>query len=363
MNRPLNEAQKAVLAWVAAGSKGDPPLQSYKTSAAALKSRGLLQVRRPGGVWTATTTDAGLHYVQHGEYPATPAAGRSGRRVPHRSTPVAPTPPLSPQTTAEPRDQAPGLPMSTTLRRAHPAVREVMDRPGRLPRPHRRRCQLILHTVVQEAAKRGWSMRTVSARTRRDRWGKLESDYDSPDLVVVDAGACPVGLQFTIKTKRIDHVETDRERQAREAGEYSWAPRWDHVPTDLLRLHLTHSGTKAMTHHSVADRGQAGEGHRGHRDRHESGAGAAGTPTTRRDRRRGTPEGTRARRTTARRVRSVGGRARQGCRRVGAPLPQGGVAQGPRGESPRGPLRDLHRVGQGAPAGHRPAPGRLATTG
>ena len=78
------------------------------------------------------------------------------------------------------------------------------------------------------------------------------SHYDSPDLLVVDAGACPVGIQFTIKTKRIDHVETDRERRAREAGQYSWAPRFDHVPTDLLRLHLTHGGSKVKTFEDTA---------------------------------------------------------------------------------------------------------------
>lgn len=43
---------------------------TYKTTAVALQGRRLVIVSRKGGVWTATTTEAGDHYLRHGTYPA-----------------------------------------------------------------------------------------------------------------------------------------------------------------------------------------------------------------------------------------------------------------------------------------------------
>lgn len=40
-----------------------------KISAAALKSRGLATVIGHGRSWTATITDSGTHYLEHGTYP------------------------------------------------------------------------------------------------------------------------------------------------------------------------------------------------------------------------------------------------------------------------------------------------------
>jgi len=41
---------------------------TYKTSAAALKSRHLATVSKRGG-WHAAPTDAGRYYLAHGDYP------------------------------------------------------------------------------------------------------------------------------------------------------------------------------------------------------------------------------------------------------------------------------------------------------
>lgn len=68
---PLNSTQLAVLEWVSDGCPDGvmPAGGSHKTSAKALQWRRLLQVSTKGGIWTATITEAGRHYLEHGSYP------------------------------------------------------------------------------------------------------------------------------------------------------------------------------------------------------------------------------------------------------------------------------------------------------
>lgn len=72
MGRGINAQQKAVLAWLAEGGSSNPPEPTYKQSAVALANRGLAHVQRVKGVWTASLTDAGRHYVEHGTFPDDP---------------------------------------------------------------------------------------------------------------------------------------------------------------------------------------------------------------------------------------------------------------------------------------------------
>lgn len=89
MNRPVNDRQLEVLRWIADGcpeGKWADDDNVHKISAAALKSRGLATVTGHGRTWTAMVTDAGTHYLEHGNYPpsVTPptavTAGRHARR-------------------------------------------------------------------------------------------------------------------------------------------------------------------------------------------------------------------------------------------------------------------------------------------
>lgn len=52
---------------------------TYKVSAVALKGRGLVTIKGHAATWSATITDAGSHYLEHGDYPA-------GHARPRRST-------------------------------------------------------------------------------------------------------------------------------------------------------------------------------------------------------------------------------------------------------------------------------------
>ena len=71
MNRPVNDRQLEVLRWIADGCPaGRWPEDDnvHKISAAALKSRGLATVTGNGRTWTASITDAGTHFLEHGSY-------------------------------------------------------------------------------------------------------------------------------------------------------------------------------------------------------------------------------------------------------------------------------------------------------
>jgi hypothetical protein len=70
-SRALNDVQLYVLSWIAQGCPAgvfDNDQHSHKISARALVNRGLVKIRRDGG-WSATLTEAGRYYNEHGHFP------------------------------------------------------------------------------------------------------------------------------------------------------------------------------------------------------------------------------------------------------------------------------------------------------
>ncbi len=120
MQRPVNDRQRAVLDWLAADPDDAPPVPGYKNVAIALQTRGLAQVSRPRGVWTATLTDAGRYYHENGCYP--PAG-------PNRPHPVGATPPASESPgTLKPKRRT----ISARKRRLEPEPEFEVDSPKRV---------------------------------------------------------------------------------------------------------------------------------------------------------------------------------------------------------------------------------------
>ena len=201
-SRPVNDAQSAVLDWLAAGSSQDPRRPEMKLSAAALAGRGLLKVRRPGGKWTAELTDAGRYYVEHGRYPGetekverplVPRVRRAGHPARSGTTEPSPTPAEVPEPVVEQREPQEQVPLRQVVRRPHPAVKELRDRPGRLPTPLRRRCILVAHSFVAEALSRGWTVTPVETRREPDGYRGTYLRYDSQAPLLLDAGHATVG--------------------------------------------------------------------------------------------------------------------------------------------------------------------------
>ncbi len=80
--RPVNGRQLEVLQWVGAGCPERAwPDETYKITARALESRGLVSVSRRGGSWAAVITTAGEHFLQHGEYPGEPGPGPAAEQT------------------------------------------------------------------------------------------------------------------------------------------------------------------------------------------------------------------------------------------------------------------------------------------
>ncbi len=70
-NEPLSVRQVEVLQWIGEGCPSGVWLDfTYKTTAYALASRGLVTVDRRRKQWSATLTDEGQFYLAHGHYPS-----------------------------------------------------------------------------------------------------------------------------------------------------------------------------------------------------------------------------------------------------------------------------------------------------
>ena len=90
-NSRLNPRQVEVLQWIADGCpSGVMKGHSHKTTAVALRNRRLITLSRKGGVWRAASTDSGIHYLRHGNYPAAEGgvltAAVAARQAPDRPT-------------------------------------------------------------------------------------------------------------------------------------------------------------------------------------------------------------------------------------------------------------------------------------
>ncbi|WP_371655205.1 MULTISPECIES: hypothetical protein [unclassified Streptomyces] len=86
MNQLLNDRQQAVLDWVSQGCPdGVWPDSTYKVSAQALQSRGLVKITKHRGYWSARLTDKGRrHLTERGICPLEPSTeppARPGRRA------------------------------------------------------------------------------------------------------------------------------------------------------------------------------------------------------------------------------------------------------------------------------------------
>lgn len=79
--KKLTDAQLDVLTWIGAGCPDrEWPDYAHRRSARALVSRGLVKIRGHGPTWTATITDAGEAYLEHGRRRQEPR--HSGARPP-----------------------------------------------------------------------------------------------------------------------------------------------------------------------------------------------------------------------------------------------------------------------------------------
>lgn len=263
MDLTLNDAQLLVLQWVVDGADlGNPPNDTFKTSAVALYSRGLVALDKRRGRWSIAITEAGTFYLTHGHHPKAEASTpkKTARQKPERiggfvkevASYVSSDRSTEPETLAKSernvKDET--IPMSDQIRRPHKAVREIVDHKARLdvPTGQRQRALLILHALAQEATRRGWDVTASPSTFEADRWsGRRARVSPGPDLFSIDAGDAPAVIRLGMQQKRVDHVPTEKELAGK--ARYSWQsyPKYDHVPTERMRLEIRANSYDALT--------------------------------------------------------------------------------------------------------------------
>lgn len=169
MPRPLTPRQIDVLRWI---SDGCPPGcwddNTHKTSARALAARGLAIVGRPkssSGAWTAALTDAGRHYLTHGDYPTSWPVAQSVSSAPGH------TPGEAQRTLRSAIRRA--LPQRTPLSRQRRAIQRQATLLAPLIRGIPMRYTIVV-SRVQTAT------RTVRAANEEDARKKIEDELAKP---------------------------------------------------------------------------------------------------------------------------------------------------------------------------------------
>lgn len=267
MDLKINDVQLLVLRWVAEGADLDnPPSDTFKISAVALRNRGLVSLDRRRGRWSVAITEAGTYYLEHGRHPkerpskrkpSAPLKPKQRRNLTGTTTgrtKMRPRPEPSEAFDAEAKrarvtkDET--IPMPEQVRRPHQAVREIVDHKARLDVPieERQRALLILHALTQEALRRGWTVTANPSTFERDPRSRRRTRVSpGPDLFSIDAGDAPATIRLRMQQKRIDYVPTEEEL-AREAR-YNWRsyPKYDYVATERMRLEIRAGSYDVLT--------------------------------------------------------------------------------------------------------------------
>lgn len=258
---PINDAQFAVLQWIGEGcppGRYPPHDAAHFSSAVALRNRGLIESSGHGRNWSASLTDDGRYYIEHGAYPPSQTdrddtAPKKQRKPAHEDSAVrhveaaessANESPASSGAESQPKSQAHDSAVVTIpsrIQRPHPAIRELMNHRKRLdvPADQVERALRMLHALAREAIRRGWTVTANPSTYEIDQWtGRRHSVSPGPDLFTVDAGAAPAVIRIRMKTKRVPHVPTEQEREESARTRWNSYPAYDYVPTENMVLEL-----------------------------------------------------------------------------------------------------------------------------
>lgn len=258
----LNPAQLVVLQWIADGCDMERlPSPTYKQSAISLRSRGLIELDRRKGHWMASLDPKGQFYLDHGYHPQSPpqlppsTEATAAKEWASAATPAQATIEIAADVAADsvdgaasapiasanplPKDET--IPMPSEVYRPHPAIRELVTYKKRLdvPEEAKGRALLILHALVQESLRRGWTVTPqLSTLIPATLYTSRRREWPSGSLFLIDAGHDPAAIHVRMKTRRVDHVLTEKELKEKSRGGYFYPPKYDYIPTDTMRLEV-----------------------------------------------------------------------------------------------------------------------------
>ncbi|WP_410711052.1 hypothetical protein [Brevibacterium sp. SIMBA_078] len=127
-------------------------------------------------------------------------------------------------------------------------MREIIDHKARLdvPKEQQQRALLILHALVQEAIRRNWTVTANPSTFRSDPWTDRRTRVSpGADLFTIDAGDKPVAIRLRMRQKRVDHELTEKEIADQKRYRWSFAPKYDFVQTERMRLEIRESSSNA----------------------------------------------------------------------------------------------------------------------
>lgn len=98
----------------------------------------------------------------------------------------------------------------------------------------------ILNRLISTAEAIGWPFKNLPPveQVQPNRYGH-EEPAAKMQLGCLYVEKEPLTIRIDERQSQIDHVLTEEEKLRRKKGQYVYLPRWDHVPTGELRLHVT----------------------------------------------------------------------------------------------------------------------------
>lgn len=306
MSTPVNERQLEVLKWIdqgcPAGTWPDGNF-SHRTSAAALKNRGLVTIKGHGPTWMATITESGTYYLEHGTYPPSAEPHLTTRPVRQGGATHAPSKLNLGKGAAETLDQAKKL-----IKRLQQDGKITVADPAESTRTHYRR---VLHACrVHHLAPEGndllftgrssgdiiimlstgspgetsdWDRIRTTARKITTNLGALRKaletssilDQISEDLrpraievllelaeqlreqglklginvklktpkVFIQVDTRKRNLTLTEITNQVPHVPTASEKRTLRRAPWTRVPEFDKVPSGRLRIRVERDGS------------------------------------------------------------------------------------------------------------------------
>lgn len=256
--KPVNARQLEVLQWIADGCpEGVMVGPTFRTSAVALRNRGLVSVSKRGG-WHASLNDAGRFYLDHGAYPGS-AAQTSKSPEPGEKKHTGPAPSrgegdvvrsvktdarksMKAVSQAPPKEAAMDakteparILVPARLRNPHPVVVALRDDKHRfnVTAGVRNRALRILQGLITALELAGHRVEEVGHS--RSSYGYVS--WDSQDHFVIKTGETKMNVRVFQQTDRALHTPTPAELNDRKR----WGthpPKYDHTPNDYLRIEL-----------------------------------------------------------------------------------------------------------------------------
>jgi len=128
------------------------------------------------------------------------------------------------------------VPVPARLQNTHPVIAALRDKPGHfeLGPLVRNRALRILQGLVTAAERAGYQVREVRWAHRS---GYAHPRPDSLDHIVIETGETSVRVRMFQESDRVAHVPTAREVDENNRWGRS-IPKYDHTPSDRLRLEL-----------------------------------------------------------------------------------------------------------------------------